>query len=154
VFGTDTTPVKLSPAERTRANRVYDNWGQSISFYEASPAISAFSRNLTPSCGHVYDDGKRDGRLQTVSRQGRLHYLPPRTAEGALRRPGPDRMESVPTTGTDTSAAADVTPCSPARLRQSRPALESTGCHLLSDQRRTPSGLLLIPTDSPSEIWD
>src|SRR5437870_7816091 len=43
VFGTDTTPIKLKPEDRTKANRVYDNWGQSISFYEASPRISAFS---------------------------------------------------------------------------------------------------------------
>src|SRR5947208_2008070 len=43
VFRGSTTPVLLRPAERTQANRVYDNWGQSISFYEASPRISAFS---------------------------------------------------------------------------------------------------------------
>ena len=28
--------------------------------------------------GHVYDDGKRDGRLQPVPGQGRLQYMPPR----------------------------------------------------------------------------
>src|SRR5207253_6111251 len=35
-FGTDVQPVRLSPEDRTRANRVYDNWGQSISFFESS----------------------------------------------------------------------------------------------------------------------
>jgi cytochrome c peroxidase len=37
------TPIPLSPADRTRANTVYNHWGQSISFYEASPAVSPFS---------------------------------------------------------------------------------------------------------------
>jgi cytochrome c peroxidase len=43
VFGSDTEPVKLCPEDRTRSNSVYDHWGQSISFYESSPAVSAFS---------------------------------------------------------------------------------------------------------------
>jgi len=37
------TPIPLSPADRTRANTVYNHWGQSISFYESSPAVSPFS---------------------------------------------------------------------------------------------------------------
>ena len=43
IFGTDTQPVKLSPADRVRSNSVYNHWAQSISFFEASPAVSAFS---------------------------------------------------------------------------------------------------------------
>ncbi len=39
----NTTPVALSPEDRERANTVYDHWGQAISFYEASPDVSAFS---------------------------------------------------------------------------------------------------------------
>src|SRR6266850_8436598 len=31
--GGNPQPIALSPADRTKANRVYDNWGQSISFY-------------------------------------------------------------------------------------------------------------------------
>jgi cytochrome c peroxidase len=42
-FGGNNQPVALSPQERVRANTVYDHWGQSISFYEASPDVSAFS---------------------------------------------------------------------------------------------------------------
>src|SRR5919201_4090212 len=41
VFGGSATPIQLSPPDRTKANRVYDNWGQSISSYEASTRISA-----------------------------------------------------------------------------------------------------------------
>ena len=46
VFGADTQPVKLSPADRARANRVYDNWGQSISFFEDSPEVSPFTSKV------------------------------------------------------------------------------------------------------------
>ncbi|TMB09369.1 MAG: hypothetical protein E6J65_29115 [Deltaproteobacteria bacterium] len=42
-FGTNPTPVRLSPEDRTKANRVYDNWGQSISFYESSNDVSPFT---------------------------------------------------------------------------------------------------------------
>jgi len=42
-FGTDTTPVKLSASDRTKANNVYDHWGQSLDAYEQSVQVSAFS---------------------------------------------------------------------------------------------------------------
>jgi cytochrome c peroxidase len=37
------TPIQLSPIDRDKANNIYDHWGQSISNYERSPRISAFS---------------------------------------------------------------------------------------------------------------
>jgi cytochrome c peroxidase len=43
VFGTSVTPIKLKPEDRDKANNVYDHWGQSISFFERSPNLSAFS---------------------------------------------------------------------------------------------------------------
>src|SRR3984893_4675825 len=43
IFGTNTQPILLSPSDRTKADRVYDNWGEAISFFEASPNVSAFS---------------------------------------------------------------------------------------------------------------
>jgi cytochrome c peroxidase len=42
-FGGSTTPVHLSPEDRTRANTVYDHWAQSIDSYEQSVQVSAFS---------------------------------------------------------------------------------------------------------------
>ena len=42
-FGTNTTPVNLSVVDRTRSNDVYDHWAQSISAYEESVQVSAFS---------------------------------------------------------------------------------------------------------------
>jgi cytochrome c peroxidase len=43
VFGTDTTPVKLGPEDRTRANTVYDRWGQSLDAFEKSRQVSPFT---------------------------------------------------------------------------------------------------------------
>jgi cytochrome c peroxidase len=95
VFGTDTTPIPLSPANRTKANRVYDNWGQSISAYEASPRISAFSSKfdaflkgmvtLTAEEMAGYDLFRGKANCNSCHLDGRA-------------------------TGADTSAAADVAP--------------------------------------------
>jgi cytochrome c peroxidase len=43
VFGTDTTPVRLKPEDRLLANRVYDNWAQSLDFFEKSKEVSPFT---------------------------------------------------------------------------------------------------------------
>ena len=43
VFGASSTPIALSPGDRTKANNIYDHWGQSLSAFEDSPAVSAFS---------------------------------------------------------------------------------------------------------------
>jgi cytochrome c peroxidase len=43
VFGGSATPIPLTPEDRTRANVVFDRWGQSIDAYEQSLQVSAFS---------------------------------------------------------------------------------------------------------------
>ena len=43
VFKGNTTPVPLSPSDRTLANTAYDHWGQSIASYQQSVQVSAFS---------------------------------------------------------------------------------------------------------------
>jgi cytochrome c peroxidase len=42
-FHGDVTPVNLTPADRTRSNDVYDHWAQSLSAYEGSKQVTAFS---------------------------------------------------------------------------------------------------------------
>jgi cytochrome c peroxidase len=42
-FGTSATPIALSPDDRTKANNIYDHWGQSISFLETSDDVSPFT---------------------------------------------------------------------------------------------------------------
>jgi cytochrome c peroxidase len=43
VFGTSTTPIQLSPADRTRANTIYEHWAQSLDAYENSQQVSPFT---------------------------------------------------------------------------------------------------------------
>jgi cytochrome c peroxidase len=45
-FGTDVTPLKLSPEDRLRANEAYNHWGQSISFFEDGPQVSPFTSKV------------------------------------------------------------------------------------------------------------
>jgi cytochrome c peroxidase len=99
VFGGDTTPIRLNPEDRTKANRVYDNWGQSLSFYQSSTGVSAFSSKfdaflagkytLTPEEQAGYDLFRGKAGCNTCHLDGR----------GATQLGG-----------TDTSAAADVDP--------------------------------------------
>src|SRR5260370_34223970 len=46
VLAGSTTPIPLSPEDRTAANMVYDHWGQSIDSYEQPLQASAFSSQL------------------------------------------------------------------------------------------------------------
>jgi cytochrome c peroxidase len=69
-LGSSTTPIELTPQDRSKANSVYDHWGQSISKFERSKNISAFSSKfdaylhssytLTPDemAGYKLFDGK------------------------------------------------------------------------------------------------
>src|ERR1700733_4683214 len=43
IFKGSATPVQLSPSDRTKANNIYNHWAQSISFYERSTNVSAFT---------------------------------------------------------------------------------------------------------------
>jgi cytochrome c peroxidase len=43
VFGSNTTPIELSPTDRTHANDVYDDWGHSVGAYEQSEQVSNFT---------------------------------------------------------------------------------------------------------------
>lgn len=43
IFGGSATPINLTPEDRTKANNVFDHWGNSLDQYEASPDVSAFS---------------------------------------------------------------------------------------------------------------
>ncbi len=43
IFQGSATPIALSPDDRTKATNIYDHWGQSLAFLEASPDISPFT---------------------------------------------------------------------------------------------------------------
>jgi cytochrome c peroxidase len=42
-FHGNATPIQLTPEDRTKANNVFDHWGNSLDQYETSPDVSAFS---------------------------------------------------------------------------------------------------------------
>jgi len=110
-FGADNTPIKLSPEDRTKANRVYDNWGQSISFYESSPAISPFSSKFDAYLKGLYTftNDEMAGYLlfrgqagcNTCHLDGKGNTQTPGTGSGTTRSS---------TTGTDTSVATNAEP--------------------------------------------
>jgi cytochrome c peroxidase len=113
VFGTDTMPVKLSPEDRTQANRVFDNWGQSLDAYEKSKEVSPFTSKfdaflagnanatLTPDEMAGYNLFRGKAACNTCHVDGK----------GSTQTPGTG-FDGVPstTTGTDTSHAATVNP--------------------------------------------
>jgi cytochrome c peroxidase len=98
VFGTSATPIRLRPEDRTKATEAYNHWGQSLSFYESSTGVSAFSSKfdaflkgkytLTPDEQEGYDLFRGKGNCNSCHLDGRGTTLP----------------------GTDTSVVADVAP--------------------------------------------
>jgi cytochrome c peroxidase len=42
-FGTNATPLNLTPSDRTRANQAFDEFGQAIASYEISSSVSPFT---------------------------------------------------------------------------------------------------------------
>ncbi len=43
VFGSNTTPIQLSPEDRTRANSVFNHWGEALDAFEHALSVGAFS---------------------------------------------------------------------------------------------------------------
>jgi cytochrome c peroxidase len=111
VFGGSATPIQLSPADRTKANDVYNHWGQSISFFESSPFLSAFSSKfdaflannytLTADEQAGYNLFRGKAGCNTCHLDGRATTQTPGT--------GSDGTPST-TTGTDTGSPTNVEP--------------------------------------------
>jgi cytochrome c peroxidase len=102
VFGNNITPIDLKPQDRVMANTVYDHWGQSISFFERSVNVSAFTSKfdaslanppaytLTPDELAGYNLFKGKGNCNSCHLDGRsTTLLPSQTDTGntALVRP-------------------------------------------------------------------
>ena len=54
IFGASATPIMLTPDDRTKANNVFDHWGNSLDQYEASPDVSAFSSKFDAFLAGAY----------------------------------------------------------------------------------------------------
>src|SRR6201987_2986339 len=48
-FGGSATPIALSSVDRTKANNIYDHWGQSISFLEHTTDVRPFTSKFDAS---------------------------------------------------------------------------------------------------------
>jgi cytochrome c peroxidase len=53
-LGSTATPIALTPEDRAKTNSVYDHWGQSLSKYEGSPRLSAFSSKFDAFLAGAY----------------------------------------------------------------------------------------------------
>jgi cytochrome c peroxidase len=53
-FGTNTTPVPLSAADRTRSDDDYNHWAQALDAYEQSVQVSAFSSKFDAFLANKY----------------------------------------------------------------------------------------------------
>jgi cytochrome c peroxidase len=93
------TPIPLSPADRTKANRVYDNWGQSISFFESSTAVSAFSSKFDAFLKGTY--------TLTAEEQAGYDLFRGKAGCNSCHLDGRGTTQEG---GTDSSAAADMEP--------------------------------------------
>ncbi len=107
-FGGNNQPVALSPQERVRANTVYDHWGQSISFYEASPDVSAFSSKfdafLAGKCTFTADEMAGYKLFRGKANCNSCHL------DGRSTAPTPPPPEGTAPGGEGTGAAASTAP--------------------------------------------
>ena len=80
-FGSNATPLNLSPTDRTRANQAYDEFGQAIAAYEISSSVSPFtskfdaflagSATLTPQEQRGYELFRGKAQCNTCHLDGR-----------------------------------------------------------------------------------
>jgi cytochrome c peroxidase len=107
-FGGSATPIKLSAEDRTKADRVYDNWGESISFLERSPRVSAFSSKFDAFLAGNYtmtaDEMAGYNLFRGKANCNSCHL------DGRSTAPTPPPPEGTAPDGTDTGAAADTRP--------------------------------------------
>jgi len=99
-FGGSATPIRLSPEDRSKANNIYDHWGQSISKYERSNRLSPFTSKfdaflkgkytLTPDETTGYDLFKGRANCNSCHLDGRSTALMPgQTDTGAAANTRP-----------------------------------------------------------------
>src|SRR5882762_2857310 len=110
-FGSNTKPIQLSPQDRTRANSVYNHWGQSIDAFEKSEEVSPFTSKFDAFlAGHATlpaDEMAGDNLFRGQAACNTCHV----DGRGSTQTAGTG-FDGVPstTTGTDTSRAATVNP--------------------------------------------
>jgi cytochrome c peroxidase len=107
-FGSNAEPLNLSPQDRIRANNVYDHWAQSISFYEASPAVSPFTSKFDAFLANKYTLTANEKAGYDLFRgKGNCNSC---HLDGRSTAPTPPPPEGTAPNSEDTGAAADTEP--------------------------------------------
>jgi cytochrome c peroxidase len=111
VFGGDIEPIKLSPEDRTKANTVYDRWGQSIDAYEQSVQVSAFTSKFDAMLAGNYTFTADEMAGYLLFRGQAACNTCHVDGRGSTQTPGTG-FDKIPatTTGTDTSNKATANP--------------------------------------------
>ena len=137
-FGGSATPIALSPDDRTKANNIYDHWGQSISFLESSKDISPFTSKFDAFLAGTY--------TLTADEMAGYNLFNGKANCNSCHLDGL-------ATGATGGTPADTEPCSPASATPISACRSIRGFLSSMKARRTASGLRPIPTASGSEIW-
>ena len=103
ILGGSTTPVALSPEDRTKSNNVYDHWAQSISAFEHSLSVSPFTSKFDAFLAGNYKMTANEAAGYALFRgKGNCNSC---HLDGRSTAPAP-----TATTAEDTGVAADTTP--------------------------------------------
>jgi len=107
-FGTNATPILLSADDRTKANNIYDHWGQSISFLESSNDISPFTSKFDAFLEGNYtltaDEMAGYNLFRGKANCNSCHL------DGRSTAPTPPPPQGTAPNSTDTGAAASTEP--------------------------------------------
>jgi cytochrome c peroxidase len=97
-FGTNATPLNLTPSDRTRANQAFDEFGQAIASYEISSSVSPFTSKFDAYLAGAY----------TLTSQEKAGYdlFRGKAQCNTCHLDGRSNMA----TGTDSGAATNVAP--------------------------------------------
>src|SRR5258706_3912327 len=108
VFGTNTMPIQLSPADRAKANDIYDHWGESLDQYEASFDVSAFSSKFDAFlAGDATLSTDEMAGFKLFNGRGNCNSC---HVDGRSTAPTPPPPQGTAPNGTDTGATASLRP--------------------------------------------
>jgi cytochrome c peroxidase len=107
-LGGSTTPVALSPADRTRSNADYDHWAQSLNAYEHSLSVSPFTSKFDAYLKGTYtltaDEQAGYNLFRGKGNCNSCHL------DGRSTAPTPQPPDGTAPNAEDTGVAANTTP--------------------------------------------
>jgi cytochrome c peroxidase len=108
VFGSNTTPVRLSSEDRLRANEAFNHWAQSLDAYEQSVQVSAFSSKFDAFLAGKYTlTADEQAGYDLFRGRGNCNSC---HLDGRSTAPTPPPPQGTAPNGQDTGAAAASEP--------------------------------------------